>query len=531
MLLTFIAARATDLSNISPAMTPKAAQASSSGHTILPESRPLLPDLSSPTFQNLLDLAAFRVFDAARCLDTRPPRLFPTAETVFGRYFDSNEWRLYGDMETEMGRMNYMISNLPERGIPAICLSTIGMILYSPSVLESWKRAVHLLERYVREESEWVIHQMKSQQSSSLCYLKSDFITTPVDYRVGSSAEHASQLWNRSLLEIAVELSEGRFEHAKAFLQIFAFLKDPLGGLESAFDRALPLFVYMTKTLAKIPLPSDSYRAAIVQAAQEAMFLSINLLEDVNHVHFAGHQQLPYVYVALDQLPRSEFSIPGHVVDIIEEILTTAKHSEVRTCAIAPISVSSYPGLPLGKGKPTTVIIDGNHRATATMVLRLIAKNPVILKMKDPNDALGAFCDDHKLSLKWKLDLADVLMALRDSPCSTLIRAKMHLVRDFLTIDTIPALVVREDNFFTACQQRPPLDHRPRLLQPFHQAVFNDENLQFAFPQAGQVHGRAVGFRPMPLLQSPNMNISEFCDKGSKVDYHVDVRSVVDFES
>ncbi|PLB55682.1 hypothetical protein P170DRAFT_341584, partial [Aspergillus steynii IBT 23096] len=456
-------------------------------------------DLSSPTFENLLDLAVFRVLDAAICLSTRPPRLFPTTETVFGRYFTSEDWHKYGDMETEMGRMNYMLSNLPERGIPAICLPTIDTVLSSSCVLASWKRVLRRLESCVSEEFSWVIRQMQNQKSVSSYSSKSDFISVPMDYRINPRSQHAKQLWNRSLLEISVQISQGRFEHAKSFLQIFAFLKDPLGGLESAFDKAVLFFVYMVASLAKTPLHPARYRSAIVQAAQEALFLSTPLLQDINHVHFTGHQQLPYVYVALDQLPRSEFSIPGHVVHIIEEMLTTAEYSALHTCAIAPISVSSYPGLPLGKGKHTTVIIDGNHRATATMVLRLIAKHPGILEMKDPDDVLSAFCADHKLGLKWKIDLADVLMALRNSPCSTLIQTKMHLVRDFRGVDTIPALVVREDNFFTACQQRPPLDDRPRLLLPFHQALFNDEKLGFAFPQAGQVHGRAVGFKPMPL--------------------------------
>ncbi|KAK1143467.1 hypothetical protein N8T08_006273 [Aspergillus melleus] len=277
-------------------------------------------------------------------------------------------------------------------------------------------------------------------------------------------------------------------------------------------------------------LPLSSSFAAVAQAAQEALFLSDPLLENIDFVHFSGHQQLPYVYVALNQLPRSEFSIPSHVLHIIEEMLTSAEQSALHKCEIAPISVASYPSLPLGKGKHTTVIIDGNHRATATMVLRLIALEPVVLKTQDPGDVLSSFCADHGLSLKWKIDLADVLAAIRDSPCSTLIRAKMHLVRNFRTVETIPALVVREDNFFTACQQRPALGNRPRLLLPIHQAIYNDEKLKFAFPQSGQVHGRAVGFKPMPLLHSPGVDVPEQADNASKGEFRVDVATVVDLE-
>lgn len=431
-----------------------------------------------------------------------------------------------------MGRMNYMLSSLPERGIPAICIPTVNMILSSSSVLASWKKSVHHLKDYAREESEWVIQQMQNQKPTSSHFLKSDFITTPVDYRTSSPVtENANQLWNRSISEVAVQITNGQFEHAKTFLQIFAFLKDPLGGLESAFDRAVPLFIHLMTSLARGLLPPANCCAAVAQAAQEALFLANPLLQGISHVHFTGHQQLPYVYVALDQLPRSEFSIPSHVLHIIEEMLSTTEYSTLHTCTIAPISVASYPSLPIGHGKHKTVIIDGNHRATATMVLRLIAKYPAVLKLQDPDDMLGAFCTDHGLGLKWKIDLADVLKVIRDSSCAALIRAKMHLVRSFGTVDSIPALVVREDNFFTACMQRLPLEERPRLLLPIHQALYNDEKLNFAFPQAGQVHGRAVGFRPMPLLQSPSMNVSELADKEAKLDYHVDVHAVVDLES
>ncbi|KAG8525202.1 uncharacterized protein KY384_008846 [Bacidia gigantensis] len=148
-----------------------------------------------------------------------------------------------------------------------------------------------------------------------------------------------------------------------------------------------------------------------------------------------------------------------------------------------------------------TVIIDGNHRATATMVLRLIAERPTALTTPDHAVELDAFCTSHGLGLKWKVDLAEVLAAIRGSRCAALVWSKMGLVERFRDVQTIPALVVREDHFHTACQQRPALEGRPRLLLPIHQALYNDEKLSLAFPQAGQVHGRAVGFKAMPLVK------------------------------
>lgn len=493
-------------------------QKPSKGRTVSPKRRFLPPDIATPRFGDLVDLALLRVYDAASSLEVRPPRLFPTVETVFGKYHAQDDWPIHGDLETEMGRLGYMLSNLPERGIPTSCTATIRLVLSSAPVLPAWKQTLPQLKNQIAEEIRWVIHQMQKQHRLKMsCYQKSGFIAIPVDYRTDTAASgYAIQLCERSLSEIVVQVSNGHFEQAKAFLQIFTFLKDPLGGLESVFDKAVDLFAYMMASLASsarqtpgFPVNRAGWHAAAAQAAQEALFLASPLLEHIDYIHFTGHQQLPYVYVSLDQLPRSEFSIPEHVLRIIEEILNIESSQIEGSCPIAPISVSSYPALPFEHGKQMTVIIDGNHRATATMVLRLIAEHQVAWTTKEPGEVLDAFCTDHALGPKWKVDLAEVLETLRGSHCAALVQRKMDLVENFRNVNTIPALVVREDNFHTVCQQRPALGNRPRLLLPIHQALYNDEKLNFAFPQAGQVHGRAIGFKPMPLIRPMVVSISE----------------------
>ncbi|KAL8852335.1 MAG: hypothetical protein Q9221_002831 [Calogaya cf. arnoldii] len=493
-------------------------------HAILPARRTLPSDIVNPQFKDLVDLALLRVFDAASFLDNRPSRLFPTVETVFGGYFTHDDWLVHGDLETELGRMNYMLSNLPERGIPTGCLTLVCFVLSSPTVLSAWEQKLPLLENKIVSEIRWVVHVMQKQQRTSISSCpKSSHITIPVDYRTDAAASnYATQLWETSLSEIAAQISKGHFEHARAFLQFFAFLKDPLCGLESVVDKAVDLFIHMMTALANSthnypgnPLPQAKWHAATAQAAQEALFLATPILEQINYIHFSGHQQLPYVYVALDQLPRSEFSIPEHVLRIVEEMLTSDPLENEGSCPIAPISISSYPALlPSQKGKSTTVIIDGNHRATAIMLLRFIAEYPVILTSskhnQNDNDAhnnplslLHTFCKTHHLSPIWEIDLAHVLQTLLrpgSNHYASLLHRQKNLVIRFRHVHTIPALVVREDHFHTVCQQRRGVKGRPRLLLPIHQAVYNDEKLGFALPQAGQVHGRAVGYRAMPVL-------------------------------
>jgi hypothetical protein len=481
---------------------------------ILPQERYTPPDISNPTFEDLVDIALLRVLDAAVPLQIRPPRLFPTVETICGGYHTYDDWLLHGDLETELARISFMMSNFPERGIPAQSISIIRIILSSESVLGAWESFFPTMKVLAQEMTNSIVHRMKKQTKNSLGSQKSDFITIPVDYETRPAASiYGSKLWSNALSEIILDLSDKRFDRAAAFLQVFSFLRDPLGGLASVSQKAIRLFVHLISTAAAslgsvIEVKSNNvkWRAAAAQAAQEALFLASPLLQHIDYIHFNAHQQLPYVYVELDQLPRSEFSIPEHTVQIIEEIITS--DSVGGTCAVAPICVSSYPTLPNIDGGMATVIIDGNHRATATMVLRLIAEHPSIIANNEMwHNILTTFCKDHGLGVKWQIDLADTLQALHGSKCARLIENKSDIIGKFQNVHRIPALVVREDNFYTACKQRPPLEDRPRLLLPIHQAIYNDESLQFAFPRAGQMHGRATGFKPMPLFPSCNVHM------------------------
>ncbi|KAA8570994.1 hypothetical protein MFRU_028g00380 [Monilinia fructicola] len=488
-------------------------QKPSNGQAISPVPRTLPLDIDNPKFSDFVDLALLRVVDAASNLNNRPPRLFPTTETVFAKNFTCEEWLTYGDLETEIGRMNYMLENLHERGMPSSCIPHVVRLLSCSSVLTAWKGTLPQLKNSIAEEIRWVKSQIQKERRTNVFgHQKSDFIATPVDYRTNNIANnYGIKLWESSLTEIVHQVSRGNYKYTKNFLQIFAFLKDPLGGLGSVLDKSVSLFIYMMSSIAKlarnapsISLTPKKWQASAAQAAQEALFLASPLLENVNYIHFASHQQLPYTYVPLDGLPRSEFSIPEHVLHIVEEILIE-KHSQSEgTFCVAPIAVSSYPILPVQRGKNMTVIIDGNHRATAVMVLRLIAEHPTVLSPRKPDnqEALEKFCTSHTLGIKWKVDLAEVLEAIRNSVYhSKLLHENSDLVKKFRDAKSIPALVVREDNFHTVCQQRPALESRPRLLLPFHQAIYNDEKLNLAFPQAGQVHGRALGFKPMPLVR------------------------------
>lgn len=493
--------------------------------TRLPVKRNLPKDIVTPCFGDLADLAILRILDAAIGSANRPPRLFPTSEGIFGHSFLPSDWATHGNLETELSRMEYMLLKFPERGVPAVMAPFVCQVLSHTSVLTAWKKALPVIQKLAEEQVEWIAERMAKQRHSCKPKLqKSDFITIPLGYQTDAdSSTLAITLWIESLSEIVDNVEKGNLQHARHFLEIFAFLKDPLGGLADVTPKALDLFVWMLAMVArslrstnKEWRPETNWRAALAQAAQEALFLACPLLEDVAYVHFTGHQQLPYVYVLLDELPRSEFATPERVLYILEEILASSSStSSDGACLTAPIAVSAYrctsaQGNRRGRGPGSPVIIDGNHRASAAMLLRLVAEKGGAIDAQNFSLMLDAFCNEHHLHAKWRVDLQDPLCLLVNSPrYPVLLRRYGDAIRKFRHVEHIPALVVREDHFFTACQQRPPLHDRPILLLPIHQGLFNDNNLGFAFPQAGQVHGRPLGFRPMPFVSMacPNNRI------------------------
>ena len=485
---------------------------------LYPIKRPLPADLNNAQFDDLVDMAILRICDAAIGFEQPPPRLFPMAETIQGTYYTYEDWEVHGNMESEMGRMSYMFKKLPERGIPDSFLSTLKLLLSSDQVLKSWNLVKSQLLKQINAEICGIGLGMLKQKLTTTKYTrKADFITIPMECRSGKrGSTYASELWNRALNEIAFFAAGGNLKYAREFLEISALLRDPLGGLKKPFDKATNLFIRMMKFLSDFSQTSlhrqltlVNWRHAAAQASHEAIFLASPLLEDISYIHFTCHQQLPYAYVTLDELPRSEFSNPLHVLHMIEEILNS-KGPQGDDFSVVPIAVASYPSLSKGPDQLQPVIIDGNHRATAIMTLRLFAEHPLAVTTGSLHKALDIFCNDHGLGQKWTVDLASVIKLLHESTYYIgLVKERAVDVQYFRQVQRIPALVVEEDHFHTACLQRPGYKTRPRLLLPIHQALYNDDMLGFAFPQSGQVHGRAMGFKRLPLVRSSgNENIS-----------------------
>jgi hypothetical protein len=82
-----------------------------------PVPRQNLQDLSNPTFQKFFDLAMWRLVEIAIPNPANaPPQLFPTAEKTRDTYFTVEEWIKFGDLESEYGRLSWMLSTFARAG-------------------------------------------------------------------------------------------------------------------------------------------------------------------------------------------------------------------------------------------------------------------------------------------------------------------------------------------------------------------------------------------------------------------------------
>lgn len=436
------------------------------------------------------------------------PRPFPMTETTYGNPYTRQDRLEFGHLETEDGRMRYTLSRFTERGLPAACALTLRLLLSRPSVLQHWSSILPEL-RTQTENSKAKVMQTMQKASPVIKMAKRDFISVPVDFDVDEKfPETAICLWKRALAELSRQVVKGKAIQTETFLEIHAFLRDPIGGLARSFKRQAYLFHELLGAVETLQqgtsLSTDELQRVIAQAAQESALLAVPYLNQITYIHFHGLQQLSYVYVPLKDLRRSEFSKPEHVLEVIEEILLSFPDGGL--CPIAPIAIATYPDL-VNQREPAelTIIVDGNHRVTAVMLLRVLAlRHQASRREADAKAALQQYCKEHGLGAKWHIDLQDVLKELfsvSGKSCLKLIYSMQSLVGQFAKVTSIPALVVQEESFHTVCMQRTlSAAHAPKLLQPMHQALYNDESLGFAFPNTGQVHGRTAGFRALPLI-------------------------------
>jgi hypothetical protein len=344
------------------------------------------------------------------------PIIFPLAEGVRWDFFTHDDWDEFGNLESEYGRLTYTLTRYSERGPPTACESALQDLLEKTSVLAGWGSVVPELEAHAMTALNDVCRRQQNGSSGREWMTKADCVTVPADYVV---SEHASEislrLWRRSLEELASQFANGSSAYVAQFLQVHAFLKDPIYGFKKPFNNQTKVFERLLRELNEIfptsSLGTREFERLAAQAAQESAYLTSPLLNSVSLVHFHAHHQLTYANVPLDTLARAEFSVPSHVLEVAEEMLLAVASNEGLACPIVPILITTRPRFSKEE-QYLTPIIDGNHRATAALMLRFLASQPLLSDYVVMVRRLLGYCTDHGLGKKWQIDLLDVIREL-----------------------------------------------------------------------------------------------------------------------
>jgi len=449
----------------------------------LPSRRKERPDIESPGHVDLFRLATARVVDILRNDKSDPPPiLYPHAERIQEAYFPLDDWLEIGNMELEISRLTYTLTEYRARQMPTFCEERIKELLLS-SVLDNWSGLVEELKSDARNAYNSLVSTVKNSGPSQV----DTFCRSPIPY--STTPDLALQLWKKSLSEFGEQLQNLSFAHVRQFLEIHAFLKDPFTGLFNDFDRQTMIFKSLWVEVEKEisgALPSFTWQATSAQLALESSYLAIKNLEKVAYVHFKGHQQLTYVYVKLDSLRRVEFSLPSRVAEVIKEII---QFHDGKACPIAPITISCV--ISPRTQETYKVVTDGNNRVVALTTLRFLASK----------ESLETYASKHNHDLKFQNEIRDVLHELDKLPSPQQIFGKSNVLESFAKVDRIPALVVQEQSFHTAWIEDTAGDmEKCTLLQPVQQVVFSERGCNIALPAKHQSHGRPLGFKAMPLL-------------------------------
>jgi hypothetical protein len=451
----------------------------------LPSRRKSRPDIEYPGHLDLFRLAKARTVDILRKNKSDPPPLlYPQAERIQEAYFPLDDWLEIGDMELEISRLTYTLSEYRARQIPTFCDGKIEDLLLS-SILDNWSDIVEELKSDAKNAYNYLVSTTRTTNSSPANV--NTFCRSPIPY--STTPDLALPLWKKAVAEFGEQLQALSFGHVRPFLEIHAFLKDPFTGLFNDFERQTMIFnslwVEVEREISG-HLPRHAWQALAAQLALESSYLAIKSLEKVTYVHFRGHQQLTYVYVNLDNLRRVEFSLPSRVVEVIKEI-SQLSHGE--GCPIAPITISCV--ISPRTEETYKVVIDGNNRVVALTTLRFLASN----------QSLETYAAKRNLDLKFQAEIRDVLRELGKSPCLKQFLGKSDVLVKFAMVERIPALVVQEQSFHTAWIEDTEDDGgQCLLLQPVQQVIFSERGTDIALPAKHQSHGRPLGFKAMPLI-------------------------------
>ncbi|KAJ4269831.1 hypothetical protein NW762_001500 [Fusarium torreyae] len=454
--------------------------------------RTLYQDIKKPTLSMLSSLAESRsrkILHGKFSLD--PVSLFPTAGDSEAALTLASGTRKHANMETS--KMAYMLSYIPRRRIPQIMASSISKLLETEDIIENWPCRMYTLKNQAQILSRAIIFEMNAPRAPAKSPVDgSEFVSQVVPYETESHEENLSlTFWRRALADFA---TKARWSPARitSFLQIHAFLRDPVCGLRNSFETRKIAFLDLLGRLTKeLKETGQTIREDVAaQLAAESSFISQPLVSNASYVHFLDDQQLVYSYVDISDLARSEFSCPDIVIGMISDILNCKSGDKTH---IAPIAVSNSHPI-CSSHDSRQVIIDGNNRITALTFLKFVSIYG-LTKLEEAEDNLREYCRDSGFGPVHFVDFCAVLQMLRSNAMPTLNQLQACVTPGrFKHITQVPCLITEEASFITKV-----LVNGEEIAQPVHQSIFASDDMLVALPTKMQCHGRAKGFKALPV--------------------------------
>ncbi|KAG5752478.1 hypothetical protein H9Q70_004859 [Fusarium xylarioides] len=449
-------------------------------------------DIEKPTLamlRNLAESRLLRILHGTFSFD--PVSLFPTAGDVEAALTLTHDVKKHANMETS--KMSYMLSCIPRRRIPQIMASSISQLLETEDIIENWSLRMNSLKNQSQVLSRAIVSEMDAPITpAKFTDDRNDFVSRVVPYETETHKDNLSlKFWSRALVDFT---TKGRWSPGRitSFLQIHAFLRDPVSGLRENFESRMDNFLKLLTNLTKELEESGRARREDVaaQLAAESSFLSQPLVSNASYVHFSGDQQLVCSYVDFFDMARSEFSCPEIVIGMVGDILNCRTGDEI---LIAPIAVANIHPI-CSSHDSRQVIIDGNNRITTLTFLKFVSIYG-LSKLEKAEDNLREYCRDSGFGPVYFVDLCAVLHVLRNNAVQILSQLQTGVsLGHFKHITQVPCLITEEASFITKV-----LVNGEEIAQPIHQSIFATDDLLVALPAKMQCHGRAKGFKALPV--------------------------------
>ena len=415
------------------------------------------------------------------------PMRFPLAEHYGANTFPLEFFDSYGNLFGEYNRLKLILTY--ERRFMPVVFSEIIEVLRGKrdnSILEAFFDLKELIptisNEYLMSYSNIILQQTGETPDSY-----SELITVnPLPFEViENSGMVMFDILNIALDDLIEDLQSR--DKKISFIALYNWLKDPLGRLESIETRQLILFDEFLEQIDLKDLSPEEKKYVLVQIALESSFLSLPGIESmIEIVRYERHQELPYIYMDMEDLYRGEASLPKRVIEIFKELIFDNMNNKVME--ITPIAVSFFNHMEYEN--PQLFLVDGNNRFTAILLMRYLVY--IKFELDKLEDRIGDFIQTGNYCLISKDDLIGCIKLLKeDVDFLKLVIDNCEIIECF-SEGKLPALLVSEADFMTVNVYESNVEGKIVVNSPAIQIIINSyENIKIA-PKS-QSHGRAVG--------------------------------------